>query len=182
MRNKKTFLLVLLVLFTLFLWVNNKKELHEIAVVKSAVIKKNKQVRQILTSTKFVTKCPKIKSFEDSEIVENEELARNVHYRKNGDIYRLRTFIEDADNGSYRKLVHYKEDADGFPQLLKLPEGKEVEPTAAYINSFLAANEIIHLEKDYRLKLKDGRYISVSEKNGIITKLNSNSDNCFFEQ
>lgn len=182
MRNKKTLLLSILLVLALFKWMQQKKAVHQISIIKEPVTKVAKEPYVNSEFKRFVTKCPSLRKFEQSDIQENEELARNIHYRKSGEVFRLRIFIEDADNGSYRKLVHYKEDADGFPQILKLPEGKEIGPTDTYIQSFLSSSEIIHREKDYRLKLKDGRELRVSEQNGVITKLSSNSDDCFFDQ
>ncbi len=128
------------------------------------------------------TNCPDIEPIKDVDIESKESLAHNLHYKKEGEVFRIRVFLEDGDNGSFQKLVHYKEDRDGFPQIQPLPKDKEREPSAEYLKSFYKDAQILHDEKDYRLELKDGREISISEINGKIVKLNSQQDDCLIEK
>ena len=144
-----------------------------------------KQVKNKLNffkSQAFLKDCPAFRAFHKEDILEEEELAINTHFQKDGEVFRLRIFIDDATNGSYKKLVFYKEDADGFPLMIKTPLEKSTNPTDSYIKSFLNGSEILHISKDLRLELKDGRSLTVTEENGEIIKLNSEQDNCLFEK
>jgi len=143
---------------------------------------KNKNLHIEKVNQEMRSHCPDIQLIEPKNINSRESLAHNIHYQKDGAVYRIRVFLEDGDNGSFQKLVHYKEDKDGFPRILPLPKGKEREPSPEYLKSFYDGAEILHDEQDYRLELKDGREISISEINGKIVKLNSEQDDCLFEK
>ncbi|MBK26696.1 MAG: hypothetical protein CME70_22035 [Halobacteriovorax sp.] len=143
---------------------------------------KSKNLHIAKVNQEMQSNCPDIQLIDPKNISSRESLAHNIHYRKDGEVFRVRVFLEDGNNGSFQKLVHYKEDKDGFPHILPLPKGKEREPSAEYLKSFYAGAEILHDEKDYRLELKDGREISISEINGKIVKLNSEQDDCLIEK
>jgi hypothetical protein len=126
--------------------------------------------------------CPDFKSFKKEDVLDQEELAKNTHFKKNGEVYRLRIFIDDATNGSYKKLVFYKEDQEGFPEIVNTSGNKAITPSNEYIQSFLEGGEVIYESQDMRLELKDQRVLTVTEENGEIVKLNSEQDNCLFEK
>lgn len=127
-------------------------------------------------------KCPLYEPFKSEDIQDKEITAENTHFVKGGEVFRIRVFLEDGDNGSFKKLVLYKEDKSGFPRIEKLPDDKRVNPSKEYIKSFLKNSKIIHHEMDIRYELKDDREISITQVNGKIVKLNSEQDDCFFEK
>lgn len=119
---------------------------------------------------------------EDKDILEEEEFATNLHIKKDGSTYRLRVFTEDAENGSYKKLMYYKEDSEGFPQVIEIPADKSTNPTEEYLESLIQGSEIIHEAADVRFSLKDGRTVSLTKENGEYTKFTSKKDNCYYEK
>lgn len=154
------------------------KDLTKVEVLTKKVFTSDKTLSRSLDFKELVKHCPTIKEL----LVDSPEnlinLARNRHFEKDGEIFRVRTFIEDADNGSYTKLVLYKEDEDGFPRIQKLPKGSEVDPTEKYILSFIKGGNVIHVEEDYRAILSDGTELTYSSINGKIVKINSQRDEC----
>ena len=56
-----------------------------------------------------------------------QKVFSNWHLQANdGSIYRVRIFREDGSNRTFRKLVLYKEDQTGFPQIVKIPEEEQI--------------------------------------------------------
>ncbi|MFT6071126.1 MAG: hypothetical protein ACJAT2_002115 [Bacteriovoracaceae bacterium] len=125
--------------------------------------------------------CPQLKPFEKEDIQEEEELATNIHFVKEGYVYRLRIFIEDSANGGYRKLTYYKEDQEGFPQQIQIPSEDSVNPSDEIIDRYMAGGKIVSESADRRIKLKDGRVMTYSEVDGRYIKLTSEQDKCNFE-
>ncbi len=113
--------------------------------------------------------CPNIEPFTANDIVTKEAFAENTHFKRDGEVYRIRIFVEDGRNTSYKKLVFFKEDEDGFPQIIK--EKELINPTQEQIDALLAKSEIIHNESDVSIELKDGRVFNYSQVNGEITKV-----------
>lgn len=189
MQYKRYLFFAILILLTLGKWLKDQQNKNIAPHTDDAPIEKTESKKGV---TKTVAKvdfkslvkkqCPKYKHFKKSDIQKKEGLAHNIHYKKDGETFRLRTYLEDGENGSFEKLIHYKEDDDGFPWPQPLPPGKEIEPSQEYIESFHEDGEIIHDEQDYRLELKDGRTLTISEKNGKIVKLNSQQDDCLFQK
>jgi hypothetical protein len=119
---------------------------------------------------------------EDKDILKEEELATNIHLKKDGSTFRLRVFTEDAENGSYKKLMYYKEDSEGFPQVIEIPSDKSTNPTEEYLESLLQGSEIIYESADLRFALKDGRTVSLTKENDEYIKFTSEKDNCTYEK
>jgi len=113
--------------------------------------------------------CEGLKSFSKEDIKVQEAFAENTHFRKEGEVYRIRVFVEEGQNTSFKKLVLLKEDDDGFPKIVK---GSQINnPTKEQIEEILSGGEVIHHEADISLELKDGRFFNYSEVNGQVTKV-----------
>ncbi|TNF01082.1 MAG: hypothetical protein EP326_05220 [Deltaproteobacteria bacterium] len=113
--------------------------------------------------------CRSEKPFSGSDIVHKEAFAENTHFKKNGEVYRIRVFVEDGQNTSFKKLVFFKEDEDGFPRIIST-KGL-INPTKEQIGELLKGGEVIHREADISIELKDGRAFNYSEVNGEIVKV-----------
>lgn len=185
MRKIIKYVLILFVILLIILVIGRiliDKEIKEVQKLTKEVYTDSRVLSKSLDYRELKTQCPKL----DKLLINSPEnfinLARNRHFEKDGHVYRIRTFIEDTENGSYTKLVLYKEDQDGFPRIQKIPAGKEVNPTEEYISSFLKGAKVIHLEEDHRVLLNDGREITYSSVNGKIVKLNSEQDDCIIKK
>lgn len=132
--------------------------------------------------TALLKECPSVRLFKEEDILEEEIFASNTHFKKNGEIYRLRVFSEDSGNGSFKKLIYYKEDDSGFAEVVETPKDKSTNPTEEYIESFFENGEIIQETADIHLELRDGRTITLTEENGEFTKYKSSKENCFYEK
>lgn len=113
--------------------------------------------------------CRSEKPFSGSDVVHKEAFAENTHFKKNGEVYRIRVFVEDGQNTSFKKLVFFKEDEDGFPQIIST-KGL-INPSKEQIAELLKGGEVIHREADISIELKDGRSFNYSEVNGEIVKV-----------
>jgi len=114
----------------------------------------------------------------DENIQAVEEFGHNLHFKKNGEIYRIRIFTEDSAEGSYQKLVYFKEDSDGFPEIIPIQEEESINPSQKQINSYLDSAQIIYESQDLNIQLTSGKAFSVTLENGTITRVNSNTVNC----
>lgn len=126
-------------------------------------------VKTAVEAHPILTFCEELKSFSKEDIKVQEAFAENTHFRKDGDVFRIRVFVEEGQNTSYKKLVLLKEDDDGFPRIVK---GSQINnPTQEQIQEILAEGEVIHREEDVSLELKDGRFFNYSKVNGKVTKV-----------
>lgn len=96
-------------------------------------------------------------------------IAQNIHFRRNGETYRLRKFIEDGKEGSYEKLVFYKEDPDGFARIVAIPKEDEVNPTDETLKKYLRGGKIIYEEGDYQAQTNKGEILFTLQQ-GKLTK------------
>ncbi len=114
----------------------------------------------------------------DQNVQAVEQFGHNLHFKKNGEIYRIRIFTEDSTEGSYQKLVYYKEDSDGFPQIIPIQEEESINPSKKQINSYLDSAQIIYESQDLNIQLSSGKSFSVTLENGTITRVNSSTAHC----
>ncbi len=82
--------------------------------------------------------------------IQNDEtrlLWFNIHIQlPSGVVQRIRVFNEDGENGSFRKLVLFQEDEDGFPVKLELNESESINPSLQTINKYKSRGQIIYNE------------------------------------
>lgn len=132
--------------------------------------------------SQLMEKCDDLKNLEPAKNrFPTSQLARNIHFKRDGEIFRLRTFLEDGGQQSYKKLVLFKEDNDGFPQYQKVPKEDQVNPSSLVINRYLLGSEIIYDEMDNEITLSRGE-IRYTLLNGKIVKILAPSFNCNFEE
>ena len=113
--------------------------------------------------------CNDVEPFSLRDVARREVFASNTHFKKDGEVYRIRVFVEDGQNTSFKKLVFFKEDDDGFPRIIK--DKQKINPSEEEIKSYLEGAEVIHQEADVSIELKDGRSFNYSEVNGKVTKV-----------
>jgi hypothetical protein len=113
--------------------------------------------------------CDDVESFSTADVARKEVFASNTHFKKDGEVYRIRVFVEDGQNTSFKKLVFFKEDDDGFPRIIK--DKQKINPSEEEIKSYLEGAAVIHQEADVSIELKDGRSFNYSEVNGKVTKV-----------
>ncbi len=209
MKNKRYYLFAALFLLSVGKWLKDKQDNlapKKVAQTKTEVVKAqdNQEVEEVVEKSEPEVKdvpyserptqsikfdpemlpdevCPQMPIFYKKDIVEEEELATNLHFVIEGEIFRIRMFIEDASYGSYRKLVYYKEDSQGFPVNIRIPIEHSTNPTDQIIESYIKGGKIVYESADRRINLKDGRSMTYSVLDGELTKFNSDRDNCYFE-
>lgn len=113
--------------------------------------------------------CDDVEPFSTADVARAEVFASNTHFKKDGEVYRIRVFVEDGQNTSFKKLVFFKEDDDGFPRIIK--DKQKINPSEEEIKSYLEGAAVIHQEADVSIELKDGRSFNYSEVNGKVTKV-----------
>lgn len=109
------------------------------------------------------------------------QLARNLHFKKNGEIFRLRTFLKDTQESTFTKLVFYKEDSAGFAVIQKIPEQDQINPSKETQMKYLGNGEVIYDEKDIRLSFKKFE-INYSVINDEVVKIVAPKLNCYFDK
>ena len=153
----------------------SQKELQntEIHNSKKNVVNKGKSIEQSIVTKHFTAKCSEkdlsskdlkelFLSLKQCHNCQKEQLWKNIHYETPFNIYRLRTFIDENDNGSYEKIVLYKEDSNGFPQIMDI---KDQHKRDDFINKRLQSGSVIHVDSATRFTLSDGKEITIKLKN-----------------
>ncbi len=105
----------------------------------------------------------------------------NIHLKiQGGGIERLRLMQVDGENGSYWKMIHYREDEDQFAHILPLPMGHQRSPSPKIIKSYLNRGEVIYHEVGLGLKTAEG-LIALDIEDGIVTSLRLSGKEAYFE-
>ena len=167
----------------------SKNTMHNSNATKNKTHKKvslpspNKKEKFAQLKNNALSFCPQLANeINDNEKDENvqavELFGHNLHFKKNGEIYRIRIFTEDSTEGSYQKLVYYKEDSEGFPEIIPIQEAESINPSKKQINSYLDSAQVIYESQDLNIQLTSGKAFSVTLENGTITRVNSNTVNC----
>jgi hypothetical protein len=202
LKKKVFFILGLITFLTVcFLFFKNKKQEHlkpiqtdSYQVKKNNALVSHNATKESLNQNnslpkddvlrKIQTLCINLKKAEQlksSDIDDTMQLAKNLHFKKNGHIFRLRIFLEDSEESSYEKLVFYKEDDEGFPRYEKNPKSHERNPSPELIKSYLADSEIIYDEQDIRLTVGEHQ-IDYTTINSEVVKIASSSLKCFYDK
>ncbi len=143
----------------------------------------NESVNSIGLMEKLKKACPELKTLEQNnfEKASKETLARNLHFKRGGEIFRLRLFLEDGKEGTFEKLILLKENAEGFPVIQKIAEQDQINPSKEVWEKYLKGGEIIYKEIDQRLSI-GGREVTFTHVNGKLVKAVSSAGDCFFEE
>ena len=105
------------------------------------------------------------------DLLDSRNLWTNIHFKKNGDIFRLRLFTDDGENGEYRKLVLMKEGPDGFPDIIEKREISPDDNELEVVKNYFKGGEVIYREEavsfgeDYFAKTIDGKIVEL-QSNG----------------
>ena len=198
--NKKTIfpLCVIVLLITLcffFLW--KRSDPTQIKLVaqeevkamqyktNSAVANETRNINDLdsaLLILKLKEHCPKLKKHIFTVNPSNtSRMARNIHFKKGEEVYRLRVFLEDSAEKSFEKLVFYKEDSDGFAKYQKIPKADEINPSDDTIRKYIKEFEIIYDESDMSLKTDKGS-VFYTLLNGELVKALAPQFDCYFER
>ncbi|EQC49920.1 hypothetical protein M899_3009 [Bacteriovorax sp. BSW11_IV] len=82
---------------------------------------------------------------------------QNIHFEaKDGSLMRLRVFMDDGPNGERKKLVLFKEDADGFPNPVIIDEKDIWEPSMETIGKYIADNKVLFDELAEAMVFENG--------------------------
>jgi hypothetical protein len=170
---KKTLLLILIIgsaLFIFFLFQSDSdtESIHDNSISISPDIQKipltNNKIKNVIENKCFETQGNK-------RLVEAQRLAKNIHFRKNGQVFRVRIFLEDGEQGTYEKLVYYKEDKDGFPRIVPLDDELAIRPTKKTIDTLLEGGEIIYDETETRFEYENDKSFHVTTKDNRIIRI-----------
>lgn len=188
---KKSLVIIAILLFSILWYMtqSNNRLSNNTSVSKVSQLSKNSQPvkkKKISLATERIFKdqyqkiyndlnefCPEFTSVmgEKQLPIQSEQFAYNLHFKKEDGIYRIRIFLEDGDEGSFEKLVTYKEDRDGFAQILPLSHREERDTSQKHIQELVDDSEIIYESKDLALTFENGREYSLSLVNGKPTRL-----------
>lgn len=101
-------------------------------------------------------------------IQRQEPVWTNIHLEKNdGHTYKIRVFNSDSENGVVRKLVYFKDDDEGFPQILK----KHLRPTSDLFTAYMKNGKIIYNEVATRYITDTGVEVFVQKIDDEIKRL-----------
>lgn len=82
---------------------------------------------------------------------------QNIHFEtKDGDLMRLRIFIDDGANGDRKKLVLYKEDEDGFPNPVKIDDKDVWDPSVETMRKYIGDNKVLFDELAESMVFENG--------------------------
>jgi hypothetical protein len=154
MRNwqkKLTYILVISVIIGTYLKLNSSNSVKPSPEISGSSLETPKKIAtRSLKESVVIEKardCLVQKGVEDLPSVEQMEKLppawENIHFKKDGQIYRLREFNDDGPNGDIRKLILYKEDADEFAHIEKIWESGNFEEIR---RGLLDNSEQIHKE------------------------------------
>ncbi len=104
-------------------------------------------------------------------LLDDETIAvsQNVHIESEyGQVYRVRRFIDDGQNGEYERLVFYKEDETGFPYIVDIPEEHQVNPSEEIIAQYLAYGEKIFTQETYLKESDEQSFLFEFENDELI--------------
>lgn len=74
----------------------------------------------------------------------------NVHLKTaDNTVIRIRRFSDDGPNGTVEKLVVFKEDDTGFPEIVDIPEQHKLNPTQEIIDQYLDLGESIFTDEGF---------------------------------
>ena len=151
----------------------SKEEVESTPVVLPTATKENdskKDINLIRTSIPF---CPEVEHAapQNTKVKTKETFARNYHFKKEGKVHRIRTFIEDSEEGSYQKTLYFVEDKDGFPEITEFPKGKTVD-------NILENADVIYESQDISYSLSNKEELSLSIVNGEVVKVNAPTFEC----
>ncbi|OIQ19721.1 MAG: hypothetical protein BM556_04360 [Bacteriovorax sp. MedPE-SWde] len=78
---------------------------------------------------------------------------QNLHFKKEGEVFRLREFNDDGPNGDVRKLILYKEDSEGFADIQQIWTTGDFDSIS---KNLLKNTELIH--KEVAISLTEGKH------------------------
>ncbi|MDD0854894.1 hypothetical protein HBN50_17470 [Halobacteriovorax sp. GB3] len=141
---------------------------HEMSVIES-VLDSCYEVNQDVNSgfEDLVT----FKTFMAKQLGAYEESSfswQNIHFEsEQGDVFRLRVFMDDAENGEVKRLVLYKEDTDTFPVPVKIDPKDVYNPTPEVIQKYVNGGKVLYDELAESLKF-DGGEVFIKKIGGKI--------------
>lgn len=75
---------------------------------------------------------------------------RNVHLKtQDNSVMRVRRFSDDGPNGAVEKLVIFKEDDTGFPEIVEIPEAHRTNPTQEVVDQYLKLGTSIFTDEGF---------------------------------
>lgn len=178
MRNwqkKLTYILLISVIIGTYLKLNSQKspKVSSSTKVAGSPVAAKKQIHERVVF-ETVVKCLSLAQEDEREVLKKvgSQLPawENLHFKKNGEIYRIREFNDDGPNGDIRKLILYKEDKDEFAHIEKVWKSGDFSKIRAEL---LSESEIIHREKAVIIDHKE-KNIFVELVNSKITRLRIN--------
>ena len=111
--------------------------------------------------------------------LENPDLKKiwtNTHLQlPDGEVMRVRVFIDDGPNGEIQRLAVYKEDEVGFPVLIEISDEEKTNPSAEVLQKYLTMGEAIHLEEALSVEQNNEEYF-FERINGEIVRIDITSD------
>jgi hypothetical protein len=171
--KKQKLILISIILIVIIILINffikdEPTRIKEKVVVKTKVIESipDKTKKPVTTININKSTTPqKAKVLDCNDLIKNkqesrEDLWSNFHIElPNGTVQRVRIFNADGENASYRKLVLFEENEDGFPVKIKLANSESINPTPETISKYKNRGKIIYKEEAISFKLRDKREI-----------------------
>lgn len=99
----------------------------------------------------------------------------NVHLKtQDASVMRVRRFLDDGPNGSFERLVVFKEDETGFPEIVDIPQEHQVAPKEEIVQKYLAMGEVI-FEDEGLIGDIDGKNVFIELMNNQVTRVDVSS-------
>lgn len=99
----------------------------------------------------------------------------NVHLKtQDNTVMRVRRFLDEGPNGSFERLVVFKEDETGFPEIIDIPQDHQLSPSEEVIQKYLSMGERI-FEDEGLIGEIEGKNIFIELMNKQVTRVDVSS-------
>lgn len=99
----------------------------------------------------------------------------NVHLKtQDNTVIRVRRFLDEGPNGSFERLVVFKEDETGFPEIIDIPQEHQLSPSEEVIQQYLSLGERI-FEDEGLIGEIEGKNIFIELINNQVTRVDVSS-------
>lgn len=145
--------------------------------IPSTSLKKASNIAKIDEDTKATILIPQAKisqellkncnfNIQNKKITREYHFGKNVHFSKNNTVYRTRFLLTEGQQSQVYRVINFKEDSDGFPQIISHQDyGLESEALNAFKKSY--QNHKIEFEdQDSTAEFESGEILKTTFENG----------------
>ncbi len=159
-QKKIAYILLITLLIGSYNYLSSKKESEDTQAQLSkspASPKKLNRAAPEEVMSQSVRDCILVHAPKASKLLQKLDTAlpawQNLHFKKEGEVFRLREFNDDGPNGDVRKLILYKEDSEGFADIQQIWTTGDFDSIS---KNLLKNTELIH--KEVAISLTEGKH------------------------